>query len=61
MDDIKKLESIFKLMQEYKVNAVKVGDIEVAGMVMPIQDDDLTSENMTEDVDEEILFYSAGN
>lgn len=61
MDDIEKLERIFKLMQEYKVNAVKVGDIEVAGMVMPIQDDDLTSENMTEDVDEEILFYSAGN
>ncbi len=61
MDDIEKLERIFKLMQEYKVNAVKVGDIEVAGMQMPIQDDDLTSENITEDVDEDLLFYSAGN
>ncbi len=61
MDDIKKLELILKLMQEYKVSAVKVGEIEVAGMVMPIQEDDLTSENMTEDVDEDLLFYSAGN
>ncbi len=61
MEDIKKLELILKLMQEYKVSAVKVGEIEVAGMVMPIQEDDLTSENMTEDVDEDLLFYSAGN
>ncbi len=60
MKDIEKLEAIFKLMVKYKVNAVKVGDIEVAGITLPIQEDDFT-EDKTEDVDDELLFYSAGN
>ncbi len=61
MDDIKKLESILKLMQEYKVSAVKVGEIEVAGMVMPIQEDDLKSDGNSNDDNDDLLFYSAGN
>ena len=60
MNDIEKLETIFNLMVKYKVNAVKVGDIEVAGITFPIQEDDFT-EDKTEDVDDDLLFYSAGN
>jgi len=55
------LEKILKLMVKYKVSAVKVGDIEVAGIQLPIQDEDMKSDS-DEDVDaDDLLFYSAGN
>ena len=54
------LEEILKLMIKYRVKSVKVGDITVDGLELPmIQEDDLAQE--PEEVDEDILFYSAGN
>lgn len=55
MTEIDKLEQIMKLMQKYGVRAVKVGDIEIAGISMPEEH----VEPKTEDVDDDLLFYSA--
>jgi predicted dinucleotide-binding enzyme len=55
MQDIEKLEKIMKLMQKYGVRAVKVGGIEIAGISMPEEH----VEPKTEEVDEDLLFYSA--
>ena len=59
MENIDNLEKILQLMQKYRVNAVKVGDIEVCGIQLPLEDDDIKEQ--PEEVDEDILFYSAGN
>ena len=59
MSQTKELEEILKLMVKYRVNVVKVGDIEVAGVQLPIIEEN--SAVKPDEEDEDTLFYSAGN
>jgi len=58
MKDIEKLEEIMKMMVKYRVISCKVGDIAIDGLQLPIQEDDL-KESKTEEVDEDLLMWSA--
>ena len=61
MTDTQKLEEVLKLMVKYRVNAVKVGDIEVAGVQLPIIEENSADKASDDEEDEDLLFYSAGN
>jgi hypothetical protein len=55
MSKIEELEAIMKLMHKYKINAVKCGEIEIAGVLLESEED---NKRGPEDSEEDDLFYS---
>lgn len=65
MVDLDKVEALMRLMRKYNINGLKVGEIEIAGLIPEEPKDDYqsitTDKSPTSDIDpeEELLFYSA--
>lgn len=58
MEDIQKVEELLKLMTKYKVDALKIGEIEIHKPLLQEPVTEQVEEKSEEELEEELLFHS---